>query len=74
MTNREFTPLETRLIGAASFGSDICVSFAINTMVQTAIATEAEYTKIGNGAPPFESLNEIWLKWLQVAEFATAEA
>jgi hypothetical protein len=74
MTNREYTPLETRLIGAVSFGSGVCESFAINAMVHVAIATEAEYSKIGNGAPPFENLNEVWLRWHQVAEFATAEA
>ena len=74
MIERTPTPLESRLLSAALLANSICQSIAVHSMVQSALAVEEEYSRIGQGVPPLENTNEVWLMWQQVTEFTTAEA
>lgn len=74
MTERQPTPLEVRIMGASALALGICESFAVHSMVTSAIAVEKDYAKLGKGVPPLHTTTDIHLMWADVADFASAEA
>jgi len=70
MLERTPTPLEARIIGAASLGLGLCEALAVQSMITTASATEHEYTKLGNGAPPLDNVIEVAFMWQQITDFS----
>ncbi len=66
-------PLTARTIGAVSLPLRVCETLALNHMVRTAVATEAEYAKLGEGTPPLENTVEVALMWSAIGEFTDGE-
>lgn len=73
MIERTLTPLDSRLLSAALLANSICESIAVHSMVQSALAIEREYSRVGQGVPPLENANEVWTMWQRVTEFASVE-
>lgn len=66
-------PLTLRFHGAVSLPLRVCETLALDHMVRTALATEAEYAKLGEGTPPLANTVEVALMWSAIGEFVGDE-
>jgi len=66
-------PLTARIIGAVSLPLRVCETLALNHMVQTALAIEAEYAQLGSGTPPLDNTVEVAMMWSAIGEFTDEE-